>query len=191
MTNVNILVGKKVVFTGALGEQGNAFKIGEEYTVERAGKSSLGEGVVVNGIYVIVHGNYEVKRPEGITTAKELLQAIYDEETVVSVDSDGSVDDTYYDGNFEDMAQFEIEGNTFILEDEFNEYKKAVEEAEELARTANKNEVTFAEAIKAVADGNAVEVFVDGDRTDTYTTPAQLGALTNSEINEGKWYIVQ
>jgi hypothetical protein len=202
MAKFDVLAGTKVVFTGANGTQEGTFEIGKEYEVVRHGNCYHGEGVMVGGEkhgFVIVEGNFvpaEVKKPTPLNL-REFLQALYDEQDVVSVDpEDGTIDDTYdcLQALANDIAYFEIEDNVFYLQEEYNDYRKAVAEAE-----ARKEEpvgepepapvhFTFTEAVIKLSDGIAVySVDEDGDVVDTYETTADLVDLASFET-ECKWY---
>lgn len=188
MANVENLIGAKVVFTNGKGTQGNGIlTVGTEYTVERIGRSGLGEGVVVEGVFVLAHGNYEVVKPEPIKTVREFLQAIYDGEGIVSVDGANRVDDTYYT-DFENIASYEIENNDFYRKDKYDAYLLAVEAVEQLKAENVREELTYEEAIKELLSGNAVEVYVNGSKTNEYHAPDELGGLTQGEIHFGVWY---
>lgn len=196
----NKLVGKTVVFTGAKNsEQDRTFEVGKEYTVERFGTCGLGQGVLVEGILIIAFGNFEAKKPEPLETVQDLLRAVYNDETIVSVDRFNSVDDTYEDGDFSNVANFEIEGNQFYVESEWLEYKALQEEIERLEVEGYVDEaptpepardLTFFDAMELVKQGKAVEVYVDGSKSDTYRRASDLTALTSSEIERGEWQLI-
>jgi hypothetical protein len=203
----DFLTGKEVVFTG--GEQEGTFVVGKAYPVERGGNCFKGEGVMVGGEkhgFVIIAGSFEVAEPKKPTplNLRQFLQALYEEENVVSVDGE-DVDDTY--GSLEaladDLAFFEVEDNEFYLEDDWLAYVAKVTEAQDLneriaeaitpapepvAVEPTPEALTFAEAVLRLTDGQAVySVDKDGDTVDTYHTLADLRDLATFET-ECKWY---
>ena len=194
MTNVEKLIGKEVIFTGeAKPRQGSIFTVGKRYKVSGLGECPLGKGIKVNDTsYVIVHGNYKVVRPEPLTL-NEFLKALYNNETVVSVDVDD--DEAVYDrySNFYDLQDllswYEAETYTFYREDVWEEYESLKKLAEELP--IKRRKVPFAEALKHLADGKTVEVYVNGEKQDEYKTPNDLHRISDFEIEDGGWYVIE
>lgn len=184
------LIGKKVVATRKQGE--NLFVEGNEYTVTGTGVCGYGTGVTtaeLGRIYVLAEGNFKEAENVPVKPApldlRGLLFALYDDEEVVSVDGDDEVTDTYVDleNLADDLCQFEIEENVFYLKEDWDVYRKAVEEAD---RKANP-ELDFEQALELLEQGIAVTSFdSDGDEVDTYHTVKDLAQLAGFEI-EGVW----
>jgi hypothetical protein len=181
------LAGKKVIFTGKTDfDQTNIFEIGKEYEVVRHGVCARGEGVMVGGDkygLVIVEGNFK-EEPTPLTL-KEFLAAIYNGEEVVTVDEDGDIVDRYdsFEQLEDNLAFFEIEDCKFYIAEEY--------ETDEIELGDPRGtEVTFAEAVKALADGKKVASYDEhGDNIDTYHSISDITDIAKFEIDECKWFI--
>lgn len=196
MTNLTrkAVVGQKVK---VINEQG-PFKLGAILTVASTDAScGYGHGITTvehRDLYCLAEQNYEVVslvRPQELNL-KEFLQALKDDETVVSVDDADNIDDTY--ASLQDLADdlcfYEVQENKFYKADDFDAYLEAKRELETPAEPERES-VPFAKALLAlIDDGEAISVYdEDGDHCDTYYDLEDLQGLTRFEIEDGVWYI--
>lgn len=192
MSNVEKLIGKEVIYTGEEEpRQNTVFVVGECYKVGGLGKCSYGEGVKIDGSdFIIVHGNYKIVKPKPLTL-NEFLKAIDNNETVVSVDVDDKVIDSFKD--FFDLEEcltsYEAENCKFYLKNVWEEFETLNEIIAEF--TKKHRHVSFAEALKHLADGKTVAVYIGGKKHDEYKTPNDLYKLMDFEIEKGEWYVIE
>lgn len=114
---------------------------------------------------------------------REFLQALYDEEAVVSVDEYNDVDDVYesIEQLAEDICAFEISENKFYLQTEWQAYRDSLKPAT----------FDYEKAIEHLANGTAVASLDDeGDVVDTYESVYDLKQLSASEI-DGEWKLAE